>query len=214
MNIRIAIFDSSKNTRDQIVKLLSQNIEFQVVGLFSTLHNCKLEVLSAKPDVILMDIEMPRADGIESLKLLHQEFPQAQILIQTAADDDQRVFGSLCAGASGYILKQYLESGLIDSIRQMRMGGSPLSPAIANSVLRMIRQGKHHKQRSAEDYQLTRREKEVLRSIVDGNNYKMVGDQLNISYETVRSHVKKLYKKMNAASLNEVVAKAIYQNVV
>lgn len=214
MSIRIAIFDDNKNIRNSIILLLNTDSAFEVVGTFSDAQHCVDNVITSRPDVVLMDIEMPGISGIEAVKLLTKEFPHIQILIQTVFEDDERVFDSICAGASGYILKNQLNSSLTDAIKELQTGGSPMSPSIARRVLNMLQQGYQNKKAPSEEYNLTPREKEVLSGIVNGLSYKMIGFELNISYETVRSHIKKIYDKLHVASLTEVVAKAINQNIV
>jgi DNA-binding NarL/FixJ family response regulator len=153
--------------------------------------------------------------GIEAVKLIKQELPHVQILMQTVFEDDDRVFDSICAGASGYILKNHLNTRLVESIMELQYGGSPMSPSIARKVLSKLQQiPQHVKQEEAPNYHLTPREKEVLACIVEGLSYKMIGDRLKISYETVRSHIKKIYEKLHVASLTEAVAKAINQRIV
>ena len=135
--------------------------------------------------------------------------------MQTVFEDDDRVFDSICAGASGYILKNHLNTKLVESIMELQYGGSPMSPSIARKVLGKLQQiPQHILPEETPDYRLTPREKEVLSCIVNGLSYKMIADQLNISYETVRSHVKKIYEKLHVASLTEAVAKAINQRIV
>ena len=215
MALRIAIFDDNKNIRESITLLLKTVKDFEVVGSFSHVLDCTDDVRDSHPDVVLMDIEMPGMTGIEAVKAIKKHFPQVQVLMQTVFEDDDRVFDSICAGASGYILKNHLNTKLVDSIRELQYGGSPMSPSIARKVLGKLQQiPQHVRPEEAPDYHLTPREKEVLACIVNGLSYKMIGDQLNISYETVRSHVKKIYEKLHVASLTEAVAKAINQRIV
>ena len=162
-----------------------------------------------------MDIEMPGMTGIEAATKIKKEFPQIQVLMQTVFEDDDRVFDSICAGASGYILKNFLSTKLIESIKELQFGGSPMSPSIARKVLTKMQQIPEHViPGESPDYHLTKREKEVLACMVNGLSYKMIADQLSISYETVRSHIKKVYEKLHVASLTEMVAKAIHQRIV
>ena len=215
MSLRIAIFDDNKNIRESIKMLLQTDPEFEVVGVFCHVLDCIEDVKETNPDVVLMDIEMPGMSGIEAVKLIKKGFPQIQILMQTVFEDDDRVFDSICAGASGYILKNHLNTKLVDAIRELQFGGSPMSPSIARKVLNKMQQIPNVvKPEEAPNYHLTAREKEVLLCIVNGLAYKMIADQLNISYETVRSHVKKIYEKLHVASLTEAVAKAINQRIV
>lgn len=215
MSLRIAIFDDNKNIRESIKMLLQTEPDFEVVGAFCHVLDCVEDIRETNPDVVLMDIEMPGMSGIEAVKLIRKGFPQIQILMQTVFEDDDRVFDSICAGASGYILKNHLNTKLVDAIRELQFGGSPMSPSIARKVLNKMQQIPNVvKPEEAPDYHLTAREKEVLLCIVNGLAYKMIADQLNISYETVRSHVKKIYEKLHVASLTEAVAKAINQRIV
>ena len=215
MSLRIVIFDDNKNIRESITMLLSTLPDFEVVGSFSHVLDVIQDVKETKPDVVLMDIEMPGMSGIEAVKSIRKEFPQVQVLMQTVFEDDDRVFDSICAGASGYILKNHLNTRLVDAIQELQFGGSPMSPSIARKVLSKMQQVQQYiKPEQAPDYNLTPREKEVLACIVEGLSYKMIADRLTISYETVRSHVKKIYEKLHVASLTESVAKAINQRIV
>jgi DNA-binding NarL/FixJ family response regulator len=215
MRIRVAIFDDNENVVSSITHLLTEDPIFEVVGVFNNTKNCVAHVFSSRADVVLMDIEMHGNNCIEAVHLLTTELPHVQILIQTVHEDDERVFGSICAGALGYILKSQLNGSLIDAIKELQIGGSPMSPSIARRVLNLLQQKHLDKCRqSKEDYNLTPREKQVLTAIVNGLSYKMIGYELSISYETVRTHIRKIYQKLHVASLTEVVAKAINQHLV
>src|SRR5688572_32494211 len=215
MSLKIAIFDDNKNIRESITLLLKTVPQFEVVGSFSHVLDCIEDIKESNPDIVLMDIEMPGMTGIEAVRFLKKEFPHIQILMQTVFEDDDRVFDSICAGASGYILKNHLNTKLIDAINELQFGGSPMSPSVARKVLNKMQSvASVIKPEEAPDYHLTAREKEVLSCLVNGLSYKMIAGELNISYETVRSHIKKIYEKLHVASLTEVVAKAINQRIV
>lgn len=215
MPSRIIIFDDNNNIRDSITMLLNTVPGFVVAGSFSNGMNCIAEIKATKPDIVLMDIAMPGMSGIEAVKLIKKEFPNILVLMQTVFEDDERVFDSICAGASGYILKSYLNTHLITSIQELQYGGAPMSPSIARKVLTKLQSGgQNTNEELNESYHLTNREKEILACLVDGLSYKMIAAKLFISYETVRSHVKNIYEKLHVASLTEVVAKAIKQRIV
>ena len=196
MSLRISIFDDNKNIRESIVMLLGTENDFEVVGSFSHVLDCLDDVKECKPDVILMDIEMPGMTGIEAVKIIRADLPNVLILMQTVFEDDDRVFDSICAGANGYILKNYLNTKLIDAIRELQYGGSPMSPSIARKVLTKMQQMPQiASNTSANNYKLTPREKEVLACVVNGLSHKMIADTLFISYETVRTHIKHIYPR-------------------
>lgn len=215
MSLRIAIFDDNRNIRESIGLLLKTEPDFELVGSFSHVLDCIEDIRECKPDIILMDIEMPGMTGIEAVIKIKKEFPHILILMQTVFEDDDRVFDSICAGASGYLLKNFLNTKLVDAINELQYGGSPMSPSIARKVLNKMQSvSTVIRPEETPDYHLTPREKEVLSCLVNGLSYKMIGADLNISYETVRSHVKNIYEKLHVASLTEVVAKAINQRIV
>lgn len=214
MSTKIAIFDDNKNIRNSIVSLLGMDISLEVVGVFADAKNCVANVVKSGAEVVLMDIQMPGINGIEAVSMLKREVPHVQILIQTVFEDDDYIFDSILAGASGYILKGHLNSRLLGAIEELRSGGSPMSPAVARRVLNLMHQGAQSKRKPAIAYNLTAREMEVLTFLVDGLSYKMIGYEMGIGYETVRSHIKHIYEKLHVSSLTQVVAKAINQRLV
>lgn len=213
MSIRVAIFDDNKNIRNSILLLLKTEPDLEVVGSFSNARNCVDKVVECRCDVVLMDIEMPGVNGIEAVRLLKKEAPDVTVIIQTVFEDEDRIFDSLKAGASGYILKTRLKD-LADAIRETHAGGAPMTPWVARKVLNIIYNSKETDRQPTVDYNLTVKEKEILTHIVNGLSYKMMTAEMNISYETVRSHVKRIYEKLHVASLTEAVAKAINQRIV
>ena len=213
MRIRVAIFDDNEYIRDGIVRLLKADPGIDVVGVFSNMLQCVDNIICCRPDIILMDIQMPGNKGIEAIRRLKSELPSVQILIQTLFEDDDRIYGSIIAGASGYVLKNQLHHSLLSSIKELQSGGSPMSPSIARRVFTILQRIRLPK-KPAQNYNLTQREKQVLAYLVKGLSYKMICCELNICYETVRSHMKNIYSKMDVASLTEVVAKAIRQHIV
>src|SRR5688500_17209263 len=156
MALRITIFDDNRNIRESITMLLSTVPDFEMVGSYSHVLDCVDDVRESSPDVILMDIEMPGMTGIEAVKSITKEFPHVQILMQTVFEDDDRVFDSICAGASGYILKNHLNVKLVDAIMELQYGGSPMSPSIARKVLGKLQQiPQHIIPEETPDYRLT-----------------------------------------------------------
>ena len=209
------IYDDNKGRQEALALLLSNTTDMKFVGGKENCNEVEEDMIAFEPDVVLMDIDMPGVNGIDGLKIIRKTAPTVYVIMQTVFEDDDRVFDSICAGASGYILKNFLNTKLVDSINELQYGGSPMSPSIARKVLNKMQSvSSVIKPEETPDYHLTAREKEVLSCLVNGLSYKMIGAELNISYETVRSHVKKIYEKLHVASLTEVVAKAIHQRIV
>src|SRR5258705_13224153 len=140
MSIRIVIFDDNKDMRNSIALLLGTESIFEVVGSFRDAERCVEEISTIRPDVILMDLGMPGIDGVEAIRLLKKEVPEVQILVQTVFEGDSRIYDSIIAGASGYILKSQLNNGLLGAIKDLQSGGSPISPSIARKVLDLMQQ--------------------------------------------------------------------------
>lgn len=214
--MRIALFDDNKNIRNSISLLLSTDIAYEVVGLFRDAEDAVRKVLECKAEIVLMDIEMPGVNGIEAVRQIKASLPHVMILIQTVFEDEDKIFDSIRAGASGYILKSCLTQSLNGALKELQTGGAPMTPLVARKMLNFIYHHPNDKDtpKSNVNYYLTTKEKEVLTYIVDGLSYKMIASELNISYETVRSHIKKIYEKLHVASLTELVAKAIKQKIV
>lgn len=214
MSVRIAIFDDNQNLLNSMKLLLGTQPDFVVVGLFDHVLDCVENVRQCRPDVVLMDIEMPGMTGVDAVRVLKEAFPALQILMQTIFEDDEQIFNAICHGASGYLLKNHVNTRLIDAIRELQGGGSPMSPSVARKIVTGMQNSPRWKFLKPVDYKLTTRELEVLNCIVAGLSHKMIGDQLSIGYETVRSHVKKIYEKLQVVSLTEAVAKAIQERIV
>jgi DNA-binding NarL/FixJ family response regulator len=162
------------------------------------------------PDVILMDINIPGINGIEAVKEIKTNFPHIQVCMQTVFEDDGKVFASLCAGASGYILKNTVSEKIIQAIKEVAEGGAFFTPSIANKVLLNFQQ----KPEMAEFIQLSEREKEILKLLVDGLSYKMIADKVALSFHTIHSHIRNIYEKLHVNSKGEAVAKALKQKLI
>jgi DNA-binding NarL/FixJ family response regulator len=211
--VRIVVFDENEHMRNEIASILKLETRFNVVGMFKGGHNLIGDLESVRPDIVLMDIEMPKIDGIDTLRIIKNTHPDIQVLIQTAFQDERTVYQSIKAGASGYILKSRLQSSLVSSLNELCTGGAPLSPAVARQVVGFLQNDDIKQKKPFKDYGLTPREKDVLSYLVAGLSYKMIGAQLQISYETVRSHMKNIYVKLKVESLTAIVAKTINQNL-
>jgi DNA-binding NarL/FixJ family response regulator len=211
-NIKVVIFEDNTNLRRGLTTLINGSDGFECAGAFGNCDKLIKNITDTKPDVVLMDIEMPGMDGIEAVKMLKPQFPEIKILMETIFEDDEKVFHSICSGAEGYILKNTPPSQILDAIREIHEGGAPMTPSIASKVLAMFKSGTSFSK--DESYNLTDREMEVLKYLVDGMSYKLIAEKCFVSIDTVSSHVKNIYKKLQVHSKSEAVAKAIKGKIV
>jgi DNA-binding NarL/FixJ family response regulator len=212
MEIKVAIFEDNNNMREGLYQLINGSQGFTCTGAFPNCDDLVQRIKKSNPDVIVMDIEMPGISGIEGVKLVKENFPEMKILMETIFEDDKKIFDSICAGAEGYILKNTAPVEILSAIKEIYEGGSPMTPTIANRVLKMVKS-----QRSSDSknvFNLTDREKEILACLVEGMSYKLIADECTISIDTVNVHVKNIYKKLQVHSKSEAVAKAIKGNIV
>ena len=212
MNTSIVIYEDNQQLRSSLINLIRLTGEYEVLGAFPDCQEVIGQVQGYEPDVILMDIDMPVVNGIEAVKLIRQFDKKVQIIMLTVFDDNNHVFDAICAGANGYLLKKYISEKLISSIQEVLGGGAPMSPGIARMIINSMQQSV--KQVAANNYQLTPREKDILGLLSKGNSYKLIAAELNISIETVRTHLKNIYDKLHVHSQIEAVSKAINEKLV
>lgn len=209
MPTKILIYDDNTDLREGICHLLRLREEYEVVGEFGDAKNVVKEVTELKPDVILMDIEMPGITGVEAVKKIRTIDRNAQIIMLTVFDDQGHIFEALQSGANGYLLKRNASDRLVQSIEEVLSGGAPMSPSIARLIISVMQVRKPQ-----ENYQLSVREKEILKSLATGNSFKLIASDLQISLETVRTHIKKIYEKLQVHSQIEAVSKALNEKLV
>jgi DNA-binding NarL/FixJ family response regulator len=210
MALSLLIYEDNDLLRESIESMISLNKEFQVGGSFNNVLKVEEQVKSLKPDIILMDIEMPGRSGIDAVIRIRGAGWSIPIMMLTVFDDNQHVFDAICAGASGYLLKKHLSAKLYDSIEDLRTGGAPMSPSIARMVINSM----HRKPAQINPYGLTARETDVLTSLSKGNSYKLIASEFTISIDTVRTHIKNVYEKLQVHSQAEAVAKAIHERLI
>jgi DNA-binding NarL/FixJ family response regulator len=202
--INIAIVEDNKEIREGLEVLLNGSEGYRCVATFPNAEEALSDLLHWKPDVVLMDINLPRMSGIECTRRLKEQRPDLLVMVLTIYDDDERIFESLKAGASGYLLKKTPPAGLLDAILELQKGGSPMSSRIARRVVQTF-QASGTSSKEAEN--LSRREHEIMAYLARGYRYKEIADALFISVETVRTHLRNIYEKLHVRSRTEAVLK-------
>jgi len=210
MRSRIIIFDDNQERLNSVAMLLNLSADFTCNGTFHNANNLVADITSSKPDLVLMDIDMPGVDGIEATKLVRKHFDALPVLIQTNFEEDERIFGSLRAGANGYLLKKTSPERFLESLREALDGGAPMTGSIASRVLQHFSAESHVKK----DYHLTEREKHILGFLVKGYSYKLIASACGITYNTVNNHIRNIYDKLYVNSATEAVSLAIKQRLV
>ncbi len=204
MRKRVAIVEDDKGLREQLTHILKTTSDVHCVGAYGSAEEA-LECLPAvSPDVVLMDIRLPCMSGIECVEKLKEILPSVQIIVVTVYEDSERIFRALRSGASGYLVKSGPPERLLEAIRDVTVGGSPMSTHIARKVVQHF----HNLGPTAgEEEKLSPREREVLDMLAAGYIYKEIGDKLDIASETVRTYVKHICEKMQVRNRVEAVAK-------
>ncbi len=201
----VIVVEDRTRIRETIVDLINESDGLRCVGSFGSCEALLENLGDPVPDVILMDIGLPGMSGIEGVKAVKVRHPDVDILMHTVFDDDEKIFQSILAGASGYVLKNAEAEELIRAIREIRVG-APMSASIARRMLAMMR-SKETKPTDA--LNLTPRELEILQWLVEGLSYKKIAEKLFISPLTVQSHIKKVYEKLQVHSKSAAVSKAL-----
>ena len=201
--IRIVVYDDNRARRESLEAFFKHTPGFEQVGSFENCNNITEDIEDIQPDIILMDIEMPGTDGIDGVTIIKKHFPAVKVIMQTAFDDDDKVFAAIQAGAEGYILKSAGVQQIAQSIEDVMNGGASMTPSIAMKVM-----GYFSKQPAKQDYDLSPKETETLKRLSQGLSYKMIADDMGLSYFTVNNHIRKIYEKLQVHSLGEAVAMA------
>jgi DNA-binding NarL/FixJ family response regulator len=209
MPVKILIFEDNNNLREGLCQLLMLREEFQLVGNYGEARQAKEIVIKCRPDVILMDIDMPGINGVEAVRQIREYDLTTQIIMLTVFDDNSHVFDALMAGANGYLLKRNVSDRLVLAIQEVLEGGAPMSPSIARLVIDQL-----HVPKTTNQYMLSEREREILRSLSKGNSFKLIAADLGISFETVRTHIKRIYDKLHVHSQGEAISKALHEKLV
>jgi len=203
-SIRIAIVEDDEKIRSSLVVLIEGTHGFRCVGAYEDAESALRDLPRKEPDISLVDINLPGMQGIELVQRLKQGNAATQFIMLTVYEETSKIFDSLAAGAVGYLLKMTPPDELLTAIREVRAGGSPMSPQIARKVVQSF-----HKidNRGGEVVQLTKREDEILKLLSKGFLYKEIGEQLFISADTVHNHIRHIYEKLQVHSRTEAVVK-------
>ncbi len=211
-SLKIAIFEDNKMLREMMFQLIHGTIGFTCVGAFGDAGDLIHKIEKSVPDIVLMDIDMPGISGIEAVLIIKERFPSVQILMQTIFEEDEKIYDSICAGASGYLLKNTSPAKLLEALNELHTGGAPMSASVAKKVLEIFQ--KQNFFSKSPDYNFSQREKEVLGGLVKGMSYKMIADSCGISIDTIKFHIKNIYEKLHVHSKSEAVIKAIKHKLI
>ena len=206
--IAVAIVDAHRDIRDGLEHLLDSTDGFSCTGTYVDAQSAIVAMMDQVPDVILIDIDFPNFSGIEMIRLLKREYPESNIIVHTHLADDQHIFQAFKAGAFGYLMKSTFPSELLHALREVERGGAPMSRPIARKVVSFFNDQQNPMS------SLSRREKDVLNLLCEGQNYKDIARALFVSPNTVRFHLKNIYKKLRVNSRHEAVIKATRMGMV
>ncbi len=209
--IKTAIVEDMRNIREGLVTLINFTEGFACSGGYRSMEEAIPRIRGNVPDVLLSDIGLPGMSGIEGVKILKETHPDMTVLMLTVYEDDERIFDALCAGASGYLLKRTSPAKIIENIREAVSGGAPMSPEVAARVIRLFREVRPPEK---VDYDLTPHETRLLKLLVEGHNYTTAAEELGVSYNTIKFHMRHVYEKLQVHSKSEAVAKALQNRLI
>jgi DNA-binding NarL/FixJ family response regulator len=209
--IKTAVVEDMRDIREGLTILINFTEGFDCTGSYRSMEEAIPKISAKVPDVLLSDIGLPGMDGIEGIKILKQKHPEMTVLMLTVYDDDERIFDALCAGASGYLLKRTAPGLLMQNIREAVSGGAPMSPEVASRVIKLFRDIRPPEK---VDYDLTPHETRLLKLLVEGHNYTTASEELGVSYNTIKFHMRHIYEKLQVHSKSEAVAKALQNRLV
>ena len=204
MSISIAIVEDLEEVRDGLNNFISLSKDFKILKLFRTAEEALKDLPQLKPDVVIMDINLPGMNGIDCIRQVKDKSPNTQFMMFTVYENDEKVFEALKAGASGYLLKNTGLVQLIEALKELHQGGSPMSANIARKLVTLFRSD----QKQVPNLEaLSPRENEILHLLAQGLLYKEIADQLSISVSTVRQHIHHIYEKLHVQNRTEAINK-------
>ncbi len=204
MSITLIIVEDLEEVRDGLKNFIGLSSDFKVLDTFKTAEEAIIGLPGLKPDIVIMDINLPGMSGIECIRQIKNKIPSTQFMMFTVYENDEKVFDALKAGASGYLLKSTGLVQLIESLKELHEGGSPMSSNIARKLVTIFRE-----QNKTENIEaLSNRENEILQLLSKGLLYKEISEQLHISTATVRQHIHRIYEKLHVQNRTEAINKA------
>jgi DNA-binding NarL/FixJ family response regulator len=215
--LRIVVVEDDARYRASLETLLGNSPGFALAASFGDAERALAWFAAAERsafDVVIMDVELPRMSGIEATAQLRARFPDAAVAMLTVFEEPTTILAAICAGASGYLLKRTSARELLVQLRSIADGGAPMTAGVARTVLELVRRGGAAANASPNRLDLTDREQDVLRCLVRGRSYKQAADELAISLDTVRTHIRALYKKLQVHSVAAAVTRAIREGLV
>jgi DNA-binding NarL/FixJ family response regulator len=209
--IRVAVIEDQYEVREGLAVLINGTAGFKCAGNYRTMEDALLVLEKDPPDVVLTDLGLPLMSGTEGIRILKERHPHLPILALTVYNDEEDIFEALCAGASGYLLKNTSPARLLECIKEVLNGGAPMSPEVARRVIRLFREISPP---AKAEYQITPQETELLKLMVEGHNYKAAAVKLGITINTVSFHARNIYSKLQVHSKSEAVAKALRNRLI
>jgi Response regulator containing a CheY-like receiver domain and an HTH DNA-binding domain len=209
--IHVTLIEDERDVREGLTVLINGSPGFRCIASFRTMEEALHSIWGRIPDVVLTDIGLPGMSGIEGTRVLKERYPNLPVVALTVYDDDEDVFAALCAGASGYLLKNTTPVRLLESLKEVASGGAPMSPTVAHRVIKLFRQ---FRPPETATHDLTGQETQLLKLIVDGHTYKTAASKLDITVRTVSFHLHNVYQKLQVHSKTEAVAKALREHLV
>jgi DNA-binding NarL/FixJ family response regulator len=209
--LKVGIIEDQSKIREGLRSLIDGTDGYRCVCSFGSMEEALAKIDRELPDVLLLDIGLPGMSGIEGIRRIKHMHPGLSVLMLTVYDDDQRIFDALCAGASGYLLKKTPPARLLESLQEVMGGGAPMSPDVARRVVALFREIRPPAEAG---HQLTPHEVRILKLLVEGYNYKTAADELDVSINTIRFHMRSIYEKLQVHSKSEAVSKALRHRIV